>query len=277
MNANVTNTYTDIYVNGGGNWLTESYATNFHHFYKRKMLTGSESIADFREVTDAEKTALEASDAVWVRPPQSFIDQWNKAAGSYGRYNEDTGFFELNGLTDITYEEALIIYKESSGANFLSSYSHAGCKSRTFFPVENSNGSFTLTPSYAFAHCYNLRVLVFSRTAYIATGDGMFNGCTKLEEITGNLNISSSQFTSLSNLPKLREVRFRSWSKSLNIGASPNLSLASVKSAVSVNVTAPATITVHPEVFAKIADEVNEEWHALLTMAAEKDIQFASA
>ena len=33
------------------------------------MLTGSESMADFREITNAEKTALEASDAAWNAVP----------------------------------------------------------------------------------------------------------------------------------------------------------------------------------------------------------------
>ena len=49
-----------------------------------------------------------------------FIDMWNQACtqggNSYGRYNAKTGFFELNGLTDISYEEALLIYKRSPNA-----------------------------------------------------------------------------------------------------------------------------------------------------------------
>ena len=32
-----------------------------------------------------------------------FVDLWNAACGQHGRYNEETGYFELNGLTDITY------------------------------------------------------------------------------------------------------------------------------------------------------------------------------
>ena len=39
-----------------------------------------------------------------------FIDLWNDAAGEWGCYNAETGFFELNGLTDITYKQALDIY-----------------------------------------------------------------------------------------------------------------------------------------------------------------------
>lgn len=44
----------------------------------------------------------------------AFIELWNQAAqypNNLGRYNPDTDFFELNGLTDITYEEAKRIYE----------------------------------------------------------------------------------------------------------------------------------------------------------------------
>ena len=47
-----------------------------------------------------------------------FIDQWNTACGKWGTYNEDTGYFELNGLTDITYEEALKIWIRFAYMNY---------------------------------------------------------------------------------------------------------------------------------------------------------------
>lgn len=42
-----------------------------------------------------------------------FIDLWNQAAGDYGRYNEDTGYFELYEIYDIGWDEALLIYRIS--------------------------------------------------------------------------------------------------------------------------------------------------------------------
>lgn len=53
---------------------------------------------------------MEEKDAQWKEPPTAFIDLWNAACGIWGRYNPSTGFFELNGLKDITYEQALSIY-----------------------------------------------------------------------------------------------------------------------------------------------------------------------
>lgn len=84
-------------------------------------LAPGDSPENWREITASEKTALEKSDAEWVRPPQAFIDKWNAATkgvnailikwDDIGCYNEETGFFELNGLTDIGYEEALLIWQ----------------------------------------------------------------------------------------------------------------------------------------------------------------------
>lgn len=48
----VNNSLTEIYVIGGGNFITQSQPTNFHHFFTRKILTPTEDISDFREVTD---------------------------------------------------------------------------------------------------------------------------------------------------------------------------------------------------------------------------------
>ena len=40
--------------------------------------------------------------------------------------------------------------------------------------------------------------------------------------------------------------------------------------------TSPVTITVHADVYAKLTDESNTDWHALMTSAAAKNITFAT-
>lgn len=40
--------------------------------------------------------------------------------------------------------------------------------------------------------------------------------------------------------------------------------------------TSAITITVHPDVYAKLTDESNAEWYAVLTAAAAKNITFAT-
>lgn len=75
----INNSLTEIYINGGGNFITQAAPTNFHGFWSRRPLDSGESIADFREVTPTERQTLEAQDAAWVQPPQCFIDLWNAA------------------------------------------------------------------------------------------------------------------------------------------------------------------------------------------------------
>ena len=246
------------------------------------MLTGSESMADFREITNSEKTALEASDAVWVRPPQSFIDQWNIAAGSYGRYNEATGFFELNGITDIGYEEALMI---------MSYYPY--CKrplSTTPSLFEGINGVRTLlpiqlgglaTPSNCNRFFASTSLIVVNVNGYVNNAYLMFLQSRALRKILGvidlNLCTNSAGIFQINASP-LEEVYLKNLKSNISFNFLKYLRIECYRYIIenAANTTA-ITITVHPEVFAKITDEDNEEWHALLTMAMEKNIQFASA
>lgn len=64
------------------------------------MLTPSEGIEDFKEVTASEKANIEASDAKWERPSEELIANWDEAwfigGRHYGKYNRESGFFEGN-------------------------------------------------------------------------------------------------------------------------------------------------------------------------------------
>lgn len=94
-------------------YITENKATMFPGFFTAKLFPNASDVnlADWKEVTAAQRAQLEDKAEAWVRPPQDFINRWNEACGKWGRFNEETGYFELNGLTDITYEEAVRIYQ----------------------------------------------------------------------------------------------------------------------------------------------------------------------
>ena len=131
----VNGSLTEIYIDGGGErFMTQAFPTNFHTFHTLITLATAEEIADWMEVTAAERAKLEASDAAWVCPPQTFIDLWNEACGKYGRYNEATGYFELNGFTDITYAEALRIYEVGAPETSNMACRYANAKIRTNLP-----------------------------------------------------------------------------------------------------------------------------------------------
>ena len=111
----------------------------------------------------------------------------------------------------------------------------------------------------------------------------MFANCTSLEEVVCSTHILRAAYHNVPstnifyNCFKLKEIRFYCEKVGFDIHWSPLLSLASVQSFIPPKaVPDGATITVHPDVYAKLTDETNTEWHALLALAAEKNITFAT-
>ena len=105
-----------------------------------------------------------------------------------------------------------------------------------------------------------------------------FNNCPKLRVIEGNIIAPFAVVDSAFNLcSSLEEVRIIRLSKSISFSDSPKLSRASFICLVAnATNTKPITITVHPDVYAKLTDEANAEWHQVLIDAAAKDITFAT-
>lgn len=218
---------------------------------------------------------------------QLFIRQWNLAAGEYGRYNEETGYFELYGITDISFHEALEIYLR---------YRYI-YKTRDQLPT-SSNNLKTLLPIYGLL---NLQVgineafiglkateLAFRcnvGTRPFETGNAYraFFMCHQLEVIHGSIYLSKTANVEsmFGDCPALREVRIYNLCKSLYLASSPNISLATLQCLVwnAANTTA-ITVTVHPAVFAKLnppegASEEALQWAQLVEDAAAKNITFA--
>lgn len=212
-----------------------------------------------------------------------FIDQWNAACGKYGTYNSETGFFELNGLTDITYEEAIKILLISSPyfSKNPNNYYHTSTQVRTFIP--NKTSGVAIDYSSAFHGERKLEVLQilsgYGEYSDVSNLSTAFASCEHLKEIKGYLIINSTKVAnSFYNCFALEKVLLQKIAVSINLGYSPLLSLESLQYMVTNAVnTNPITITVHPEVYAKLTDETNTEWHKVLTDAADKNIQFATA
>lgn len=265
-------------MGGGDTLITQSAPTNFHGFWTRKLLNKGETVADFREITSAEMESLKAADAKWTRPPQSFIDLWNAACGQYGKYNEDTGYFELNGLLDITYEQALEIYRAGVLTNDTHTCKYGSLHIRTHLPsqihvsiavceytfyashVEVVNAANLIPDEASFYNCGKLRkITVYSPCAANRPAQTTYKGCIALEEI---------------NITKM-------FAQSVWLGDSPLLSLATVKGFVekATGGTAPITITLHPEVYAKLTDaDGHPEWASVIELAAStnKQINFTT-
>lgn len=294
--------HTEIYSdkNGGGKsetYITQSKTTVFHDFFTRKLLGEGETVADFMEVTEAERDRLQGIRDAWVRPPQVFIDQWNTACGIWGRYNEETGYFELNGLTDITYEEALSIMAAGPLIDSLSPF--AGglfSKIRTNLPSVRASG-------FGYVHrLITLYTHIFSANFEVVN----LNPATQEEDlcVSNDHNIADYTFVSRKYIGALN---LKLYNKSLNLTtqcgtynkAFDGLVIKELHTDAKIRAswggntreydaefltkmvgyatnTTPITIQVEQWAYDRITDPDNAEWNSILTAAAEKNITFVA-
>lgn len=227
-----------------------------------------------------------------------FIDRWNaRCVDMYGNkcggYNEATGYFELNGLTDITYAQAMEIMSSASywcRTPIGSMPSMSLLNIRTAFPFGgygNSLGAVALNST--FKNCEKLEVVVV-QDGNFASLNGTFSGCKKLRKVALNTSYSTGfdnaafyQCYALEELSVLPQIL-----SNINLSPCSRLSVASAS-----NITAKGksgiTVTVHADVFAKLTGDMTNEaaaaltddekaaWAAVLEAACAKNISFAAA
>lgn len=213
------------------------------------------------------------------------------AAGAV--YNEKTGFYELNGLTDITEKQMRAIYNNigiSRQNDCVNSY--RGAIIRTNIPWAAAMGGF-IDSFDTRAICVDnsfIEVFAFrfkdSEVVYPTGLQYAFRNMVKLKKIIGIINCiniknsnSRLSFTdTFSNCPILENVLISSLPLDISFKDSPLLSLESLRYLINNAAnTSPITVTVHADVYAKIQDETNAEWHALIETAAAKQITFVTA
>lgn len=304
----LTNGKSVAYV-GGGNFFTQAKPTNFHQFWTQKILLENETVANFKEVTAAERSAIEAADAKWTRPPQSFIDLWNNACiyprtkQAVGQYNESTGYFELNGLTDITYQQAMDIYRYTSNGVTMDElkvmgYGHA--RFRTNLPP--SPGAYriqinNLFPSNEILEVVRLPQYYSSEVKLQPNTRDAFSGCYKLREIINVMEAPShvsDAYTWQSTFWRCESLE-TVWIKNLygNISFPHSLLISSdsISYLVENRTTAHTdviTVTVHADTFAKLTGDTTNpavaaltpaelaQWQQILTAATAKNISFTT-
>lgn len=283
IETHITCSHTELYINGGG-YFTESFPTNFHNCYTRKMLAAGQTPDDYVAVTQKEWDAIKAKDAAWIRPPQPFIDRFNLKARGKGGYNEDTGFFELNGLKDITYEQALEIdaLADTMFASDLGGLWGAGSNSaRTNYPMETFRFYYFPVNFNSCSFGSNLEILNLEHKwngfLFPVSGLAFFlQESRNCHTILGTVNISgitSSQSLFTASNHKIANFKFTGLKTSLTLKHAAFISLESFRFLIdNAANTSPISLTIHPDIYARIADETDTQWHALLTDAAEKKI-----
>ena len=195
-------------------------------------------------------------------------------------FNDSTGFYELNGLTDLTVSEILdILYISNWGAR---SDVGRGAMTRTLFrpPAAYTNylGS---ASSFALSNfCYDGNMLevvditpinAFSGNGgiFVASMSNGFYNCKVLKKIIGSFkfgntpsNITSPAF---SNCPLLEEVRFTNIGANIWLGSSPRITEESILHAIKnyrAAITSPITLTLHSTAYTRAIE--NSEIQAAL-------------
>lgn len=207
------------------------------------------------------------------------------AAGAV--YNQNTGFYELNGLTDITEEQMKLVYVTSNPTKRVADLCSVFASSsiRTNLPFLNRGGYKPIDCYAAFVNCSNLEVVALGVEDgvifYSARIPYMFCNCIKLRTVIGVLdcgNTNQPNNKAFDNCRALENIRLNKLKYSISFSNSPLLSLESLQYLINNAAnTSAITVTVHADVYAKIQDESNTDWHALLALAQEKQITFATA
>lgn len=209
------------------------------------------------------------------------------AAGAV--YNQNTGFYELNELTDITEEQMREIYVKTNEmdkySDLTSSYPGAKIRANLGF-YENTyrfQKSISIFDAFRGSQFEVLKLGANSlnyRTP-VSNVNSAFTACRKLTKIIGVLdfsNITSNVNYTFGSCEKLNSVFIKNLKISIPFSDSPLLSLESLQYLITNAAnTSAITVTVHADVYAKIQDETQTEWHALITSAQEKQITFVTA
>lgn len=227
-----------------------------------------------------------------------FIDLWKTlCTDRYGGYNDSTKFYELNGITDITYEEAKLIYQVSSSlkiTDWAQTLSLNGIHIRTLPPLissYNSGVNYGLTNTF---ESDSIEILnLFSQSTNQSwfgligsIGTNTFK-MPKLKKIIGNIRLVGSNATiagiNVLVAPLLEEMRLNisgvsfTSTRTFDLQYLGNLDLASWTYTINSYTNATALVfKVHTNIYSKLNDAVGyPQWNALLNTALTKNITFA--
>ncbi len=201
-----------------------------------------------------------------------FIDLWNEAciatnttrapyAVAVGGYNAETDYFELNGLTDITYAQAQKIYSAHVCNKTLR-------RCRTNLPYMGDIQISSILTNGEGIEVFWGNPLRYTPFNYVQNADVREYRYISIGSFVPYL------FQNHSRLETIRDIVITAKGNMLLI-SSPKLSLETLNILVTANPEGN-TITVHPDVYAKLTDEANTEWHQVLIDAAAKNITFAT-
>lgn len=211
-----------------------------------------------------------------------FNDMWDAAWGAYGKYDPDNAPdpehpYMGNDLW-MTYEEAVEIMDSSIPYtdSFVNLYFHSYPKGRTLVPTHCGGTYKSMENAYGYCGIEAIALVSGYGMIEMATNISQtFSYCKNLREILGVLDIDkctteASVKSAFRQCRALEQVCLKGLKVSIDISDSPLLSLDSISYMIANAAnTSPITITLHPDAYARVTDEI-------FAAAAEKQINIAS-
>ena len=182
------------------------------------------------------------------------------------KYNEATGFYELNGLTDITEEQMRVIWQEDLSGWYRKGRTNL-TRNITYKGIDGGYSDGQKMSNICNGNT-NLEVFNLGSDFYASYSFVAFSGCTKLREVLPQYKIvpytESLGYNLFNNCPALQEVRFDMHYVTRGrvlFSESPLLSKESVLSIIttmgSVPKENPFIITLHPTAYARLKDDAD--------------------
>lgn len=209
-------------------------------------------------------------------------------------WNDSTGYWELNGLTDITNDQMREIYVrgigsyQRTGDTWVSAYAQSSCRTNLPNSTTTGGGGIPLSLYETFYNATNLEKIVLAKNvAEIIYADKMYAflpDAPKLTEVSNPINISQVPEWQVTRpftfqAPNLTTLKLAALKTNINMGKLASLSLESLTYLVdNASNSGAITVTVHPTVYGYLTDQSGHpDWYALAQTAAGKQISFASA
>lgn len=212
------------------------------------------------------------SDKVYGPIPQSFIDLWNTLCAVngdvFGTFNETSCYFELNGLNDISYDEArkIVAYTDVNTRYMVRRFLNVDCRTHlpsSWFLSRGLRPSSVLNDTLIVSYLYlsSLEVVLFppSEGGFLTP---IFSGSAAafayqayfLKKILNPFSVNSTALSGdmFFQAYSLEEIRLYSLKSNISFAHSARLSKESliymIENEASEGV--PITITLHPTVYA---------------------------
>lgn len=276
-------------LNGDFTVTPDRYPANACYFRAFTEIAGS----TYTNGPTQEARESAVADAIQASKMALFIDQWNAACGSYGKYNPANAPdaqhpFYLNHIW-LTYKEAMAVMVAGARQTSTLTDAYINQAIRTHLPrIGDKQAAYAKN---TFRSCVYLETV---EMANLNLDGAVFFDCKKLRSInktdTSIYNLNGSPSDNFQNCVSLVEIRgVLRGNYNISFSDSPLLSLSSLEYMVSRAVNTQAiTVTVHPDVYAKLtgdttnaaaaalsADEL-AQWQSLVSAAAAKNIAFAT-